>query len=160
MRRSMAALLLLAAVAGCDASITPVAPVDGPVRGLGFADPISSFALAELEAVGNVLSVIHSARVVMVTSSATPEQLHGVPGAPHVGPILGEADSVLVEAAVVFLTAAGEADLRALAAIGTIIQQFPEYRAVFLMVRVRDLDRLDGVSRVESVWVGYDPSLR
>ena len=155
MRRLAAlSLLLLIAATGC----TDLAdPTDGSVRGLGFAEPISNTALRQLEDLGNILSLSHSARVVIMLTNASPAKLGEVSGRPDVGPDLGKAEGLILETEAGFASGPSESDLQALAAIGTITVTIPANHSAFLMVPVRDIGRLDSVPNISSVWVGYDP---
>ena len=137
---------------------SPTAP-DASVRGVGFYYPISAQALSQLERLGTVLTVVRSARVVLIASGASSAALGAVHGAVEVGPPLGSAHSVQLEAALRFAAEPTQEQLTMMTAIGAITGENQQAHVFILLVPLENLARLDTLPGALDVAVFIDHSI-
>jgi hypothetical protein len=133
---------MLAVLGSCHTSTEPKA---GSLRGLGFHPSITSQEISQVEELGTILAVVQSARVMLIYSDASPTVLLRVPRVVEVGPPLGSASGLHLEASALFPGAPSAAQLAAMEEAGTITGVLPEVHWYVLLVPVEKLEKLDGI---------------
>ena len=157
LRHALVPVVTLVALGSCRATTEPGAL---SLRGLGFYHPITSQAISELRRVASLVAVVRSANVVLIESAASDAVLQRIHGVVEVGPPLGSADGLFLEASVLFPEAATPAQLAALEDAGTITGELPEAHWYILLVPLEKLEKLDNVVGATDVTVWVDHAVR